>query len=172
MFFLLPSIFFISFFGCVNPPEPVLTKSESDTMQVVSFPQTYLALGDSYTIGQNVPESSRWPVQLRDSLVALGIELQKPEIVARTGWTTDELIEAIRKTPLADTFGMVSLLIGVNNQYRGYPIAKYETEFGRLLDTALGFAGEDLNCVLCCLYQTMELRRLRQAGIPPKSQKR
>jgi lysophospholipase L1-like esterase len=99
-----------------------------------------LALGDSYTIGEGVPEAERWPVQLVARLAANGIESAPPEIVARTGWTTDELAAAIDRARLAPPYDAVTLLIGVNNQYRGYPPDQYRREFGALLERAIGFA--------------------------------
>ena len=103
-------------------------------------PLSYLALGDSYTIGEKVAVDKRWPVQLVDSLNQKGIAVQEPEIIAKTGWTTDELIEAIDKADPARNYDLVSLLIGVNNQYRGYDFASYKKEFTQLLEQAIGFA--------------------------------
>ena len=100
----------------------------------------YLALGDSYTIGEGVPETGRWPVQLARLLRADGIPLCDPKIIARTGWTTDELDAAIDAVhPLAE-YDLVSLLIGVNNQYRGRGLDEYRLQFGGLLERAIGFA--------------------------------
>ncbi len=104
---------------------------------------TYLALGDSYTIGESVAENERWPVVLANELNTKGMEVAKPKIIARTGWATNELQEAIEKEEMNDTFGLVSLLIGVNNQYRGYPFEQYENEFVALLNTAIDFANGD-----------------------------
>ncbi|MFK7923217.1 MAG: SGNH/GDSL hydrolase family protein [Bacteroidia bacterium] len=104
---------------------------------------SYLALGDSYTIGQSVDETERWPVQLATKLNTEGTKILSPEIIARTGWTTDELQVAIEASALADTFDLVSLLIGVNNQYRGYDFDRYEKEFVALLDRAIAFAKGD-----------------------------
>jgi lysophospholipase L1-like esterase len=103
--------------------------------------RSYLALGDSYTIGESVPESERWSVQLAALLRQEGIPLNKPDIIARTGWTTAELAEAIRDSGNRKTYSMVSLLIGVNNQYRGQSAEIYRTEFTDLLKTATSFAG-------------------------------
>lgn len=104
---------------------------------------TYLALGDSYTIGESVAETERWPVQLVEALTAAGLTVEDPRIIARTGWTTDELQGAINAAEISESYSMVSLLIGVNNQYRGFNIAKYRTEFEELLVQSIGFAGED-----------------------------
>ncbi len=102
----------------------------------------YLALGDSYTIGEGAPAADRWPVQLAALARAQGLPLAEPDIVARTGWTTAELQAAIAASGNhRHDYGLVSLLIGVNNQYRGQSVALYRTEFRQLLATAVGYAG-------------------------------
>lgn len=103
---------------------------------------SYLALGDSYTIGEAVGEKERWPAQLVTRLNADGLKVEQPRIIATTGWTTDELLAAIEKANIEETYEMVSLLIGVNNQYRGYPLEQYSKEFEVLLKLAIKFAGE------------------------------
>lgn len=108
----------------------------------------YLALGDSYTIGEGVAPADRWPVQLAAMLRERGIAVQDPRIIARTGWTTDELSAAIDQADLRGPFGLVSLLIGVNNQYRGRTAEEYRGEFAGLLQRAIGFAGGDASRVL------------------------
>ena len=102
---------------------------------------SYLALGDSYTIGESVSPDRRWPVQLADTLRSLGYPVARPEIVAVTGWTTDELLTGIEEESLNEPYELVSLLIGVNNQYRGYDIDRYRTEFTELLNRSIRFAG-------------------------------
>ncbi len=103
---------------------------------------SYLALGDSYTIGENVEPAGRWPMQLAAALRADGIVIDDPRLVATTGWTTDELSTAIDAAePLGDGHALVSLLIGVNNQYRGRAVDEYAREFAVLLERAIGFAG-------------------------------
>lgn len=104
-------------------------------------PFTFLALGDSYTIGEAVAESERWPVQLATALLKRGISIADPNIIARTGWTTDELNTAIDKANPQGTFDLVTLLIGVNNQYRGRSAEEYRREFKALLQRAIDFAG-------------------------------
>lgn len=100
----------------------------------------YLALGDSYTIGEGVAESGRWPVQLARALRTDGIPVTDPRIIAQTGWTTGELDAAIDAAhPLAE-YDLVSLLIGVNNQYRGLGVDEYRAQFSALLERATGFA--------------------------------
>ncbi|MEP0547193.1 MAG: SGNH/GDSL hydrolase family protein [Rhodothermales bacterium] len=101
----------------------------------------YLALGDSYTIGEAVPPEMRWPVLLADSLRARGSAVGDPEIIAQTGWTTDELSAAIDKADPQGPYDLVTLLIGVNNQYRGGNLDVYRTEFRALLRRATVFAG-------------------------------
>src|SRR3546814_483690 len=108
----------------------------------------YLALGDSYTIGEGVPENGRWPVVLARALHAEGVALDDPLIIATTGWTTDELFAAIDAAEPLGTWDFVSLLIGVNNQYRGRSIENYLEEFEALLLRAIGFAGGRADRVL------------------------
>ena len=108
----------------------------------------YLALGDSYTIGEGVPEEGRWPVQLARTLRAEGIALADPRIIATTGWTTDELATAISVQEPVGEHDFVSLLIGVNNQYRGRDVDEYRVQFSTLLWRAIGFAGNRADRVL------------------------
>lgn len=115
----------------------------SKTSELMNTPPSlaYLALGDSYTIGESVNEFERWPQQLTATLRTRGIVIGDPTIIARTGWTTDELNDAIDKAELNGTYDVVSLLIGVNNQYRDRPAENYREEFRALLKRAIGFAG-------------------------------
>jgi lysophospholipase L1-like esterase len=108
----------------------------------------FLALGDSYTIGEGVDAQERWPAQLARRLRALGIAIGEPEVIARTGWTTDELAAAIRAEAPQPPHALVSLLIGVNNQYRGRPLEEYAAQFDALLATAIEQAGGDSGRVL------------------------
>lgn len=108
----------------------------------------FLALGDSYTVGEGVPVSERWPVQLAVILRGRGVAVREPEIIATTGWTTDELARAIDSAALVGPYGLVTLLIGVNNQYRGRGLEEYRAEFRALLQRAIGLAGEDARHVL------------------------
>lgn len=112
----------------------------------------FLALGDSYTIGEGVPEAGRWPVQLTALLRARGRALDAPRIIATTSWTTDELDAgidaALAAAPIPTDHALVSLLIGVNNQYRGRPLAEYELQFAALLERAIDFAGGEASRVL------------------------
>jgi lysophospholipase L1-like esterase len=101
----------------------------------------YLALGDSYTIGESVPADGRWPVQLARALRAEGTALADPRIIATTGWTTDELSSAMDMEEPLGQWQFVSLLVGVNNQYRGRTVADYRGEFQTLLARAIALAG-------------------------------
>lgn len=108
---------------------------------------TYLALGDSYTIGEQVPLKESFPYQTVQLLHKKNIEVADPVIIAVTGWTTDELATSIREHNIKDTFSFVTLLIGVNNQYRGRDIENYKHEFAQLLNQAIAFAGGIANHV-------------------------
>ena len=101
----------------------------------------FLALGDSYTIGEGVAPADRWPEQLIRLLASRGIRVAPPEIVATTGWTTDELEAGIDAAALQPPYDLVSLLIGVNNQYRGRTVEEYREEFRGLLERAIHLAG-------------------------------
>jgi lysophospholipase L1-like esterase len=115
------------------------------------LPIQYLALGDSYTIGESVEPHERWPNQLAGLLSPQlegsrrGVEVT---IVARTGWTTQELWEGIQAEKPESPYDLVSLLIGVNNQYRGYSLPEYRQQFVFLLNKAIGYAGDDPNRVI------------------------
>ena len=102
---------------------------------------TFLSLGDSYTIGESVSASDRWSVQLAGLLRRDSLDVADPDIIARTGWTTAELQDAIKSSGNQKTYALVSLMIGVNNQYRGQSQDRYRTEFRELLQTAVKFAG-------------------------------
>ena len=111
------------------------------------FDIRYLALGDSYTIGESVPENERWPIQLAGLLQADDVSTEVT-IIARTGWTTDELWKGIQAAEINPPYDLVSLLIGVNNQYRGLDIDEYREEFIFLLNKAIEYAGGDAKRVI------------------------
>jgi acyl-CoA thioesterase I len=132
----------LSLFLCLtltacNEPKPI----ESDYMIATgtALPSiSYLALGDSYTIGEAVDSTHRWPVQLADSLRRIHhLRVDEPQIVATTGWTTNELQHGIDKANLKDKYELISLLIGVNNQYRGYAFEQFEKEYEVLIKWAI-----------------------------------
>ena len=101
---------------------------------------SYLALGDSYTIGESVPPESRWPVQLARALRDEGVALDDPRIIANTGWTTDELEWGMDSAEPLGHFDFVSLLVGVNNQYRNRSAVGYGGELHNLLKRAIALA--------------------------------
>jgi len=108
----------------------------------------FLALGDSYTIGESVRESERWPVQLATRLREHGIAIDAPRIIATTGWTTDELSAAMDDSTFAPPYALVTLMIGVNNQYRCRDVQEYRTQFSTLLARAIQLAGGDASRVI------------------------
>lgn len=102
--------------------------------------QDYLALGDSYTIGESVLELERWPNQLAQELEGTSLGVDTVTIIAKTGWTTAELIEGIKISKNTNQYDLVSLLIGVNNQYRGQSIERFEKELVALIQTAIEYS--------------------------------
>ena len=102
---------------------------------------SYLALGDSYTIGESVAEDLRWPNQLVEQLNQKDKVFDRATIVAKTGWTTDELLEGMKNNNLKKRYDYVSLLIGVNNQYRGRSQENFKAEFTILLGKSIALAG-------------------------------
>jgi lysophospholipase L1-like esterase len=130
---------------------------ESRTMTMASI--KYLALGDSYTVGEGVETAESFPCQavkkLNETLTGTKdvpeitpLFFELPVVIAKTGWTTSELIDAINKADLKTTFAVVTLLIGVNNQYRGLAPEDYEREFEELASIVLGFVGNDPSRVI------------------------
>lgn len=101
---------------------------------------SYLALGDSYTIGEQVPYKENFPNTFKLMCKAYPFDFSDPVIIAQTGWTTDELAESIREHNIKEKFSIVTLLIGVNNQYRGRSVENYKIEFEQLLLQAIAFA--------------------------------
>ena len=124
---------------------------EKQDKQPVPFiePSAYLALGDSYTIGQSVEEKDRFPVLLTQDLNKRGNPYKPPKIIAKTGWTTDELKDAIIEENIDNNYDLVTLLIGVNNQYRGRDVEEFRVQFTELLDMAITFAkGQKENVIV------------------------
>ena len=109
--------------------------------------KTFLALGDSYTIGQNVAPADRWSVKLIEEIKGK-FNITKHDIIARTGWTTGNLISAINSSGNSSKYDLVSLLIGVNNQYQGRSLAEYRTEFVELLKVSTAFVSNDSKKVI------------------------
>ncbi|HPI09562.1 MAG TPA: SGNH/GDSL hydrolase family protein [Catalimonadaceae bacterium] len=110
---------------------------------------TYLALGDSYTIGESVPADQNFPAQLSQKLEKTSnLSCKKLKIIAKTGWTTDELQKGIQRAKPGSDFDLVTLLIGVNNQYRSYGQDQYKKEFSELLRQAISFASGNQSKVI------------------------
>ncbi|MDB5147599.1 MAG: Lysophospholipase [Mucilaginibacter sp.] len=123
-----------------NTPAPVSYNPPPKPVTVIQDTLTYLALGDSYTIGQSVPPDQAFPNQLANQLN--GFKINAPAIIARTGWTTDQLITAINDSNInGNTYDVVTLLIGVNDQYGGLSQENYRIKFEQVLNTAIKFAG-------------------------------
>jgi lysophospholipase L1-like esterase len=110
--------------------------------------KNYLALGDSYTIGEAVPVNEAFPFQTTILLKERNIQFNDPEIIAQTGWTTGDLLDALDNTPLKNkNYAFASLLIGVNNQYQHRSLDEYKSEFSELLDRAISYTGNIKNHV-------------------------
>jgi len=109
---------------------------------------TYLALGDSYTIGEAVPQNESYPYQLTNALNSNNFNVKPPTIIATTGWTTDDLIGAIARSNIhADKYDFVTLLIGVNDQYQHLSLDNYSIKFAQVLNLAITFANGDTSRV-------------------------
>lgn len=102
-----------------------------------------LCLGDSYTVGEGVEPTESWPHQLTAALRRDGVPVDSPEIIARTGWTTDELQSGLHAAAPRGPFALVTLMIGVNDQYRGRPVGEFRRRFRSLLAMAIRLAGEE-----------------------------
>jgi lysophospholipase L1-like esterase len=129
----IPLIMLITLtWGTTTAPVPISTAPAS---------AAYLALGDSYTIGESVSREDRYPVQAVQMLRADGQPCQDPEIIATTGWTTGDLLKALSTKTATTPYAIVTLLIGVNNQYQGLSRSEYRDEFSRLLERSIQLAG-------------------------------
>ena len=139
LFSLFLALVLVGPMGCARPQ--VAPATAGGVGPPGSAALTYLALGDSYTVGEGAAATDRWLAQLAGLLTAQGEAVAAPDYIARTGWTTAELQTAIGIAQPAATYSLVSLLIGVNNQYRSQSLAQYWPEFRALLRQAIGFAG-------------------------------
>jgi len=130
-------------FAIVLPALLSCSKSNmaTDTSTTDPSAKTFLALGDSYTIGESVNSEEKFPNQTVALLRSQGIKVNDPKIIATTGWTTKNLIDAINASALSSNYDIVTLLIGVNNQYQGRSIDEYKSEFILLLNRAIQYAG-------------------------------
>ena len=147
--YLFISLIVLTTLSCNNEVKNhAINANTSNKMEQEHDSLKYLALGDSYTIGESVETTLRYPVQIADSLKKRGYLVEPPEIIAVTGWTTSDLKAGIKAADPKGPYDLVSLLIGVNNQYRGMDINIYRTEFGELLDQSIHFAGNDTGRVI------------------------
>ncbi len=112
-----------------------------------SLPSSFLSLGDSYTIGESVGSSDRFPAQTTAILQSKGIAAGTPRYIAKTGWTTANLLDAVKNTTLLPKYELVTLLIGVNDQFQGLDTGSYRKRFTELLDKAIGLTGSRMNHV-------------------------
>ncbi len=133
------AVFFAAACGGAKPT-PVLAAAPAVPSEAL---MRFLALGDSYTIGESVATAERWPVQLAARMRDEGVYIENPHIIATTGWTTDELADALARKNPQGPFNLVTLLIGVNNQYRGRDLNEYRAQFAALLERAIALAGGD-----------------------------
>jgi len=130
---------FLFCIGCIH--EPDVTVVHSDTGDGAKNKLRFLALGDSYTIGESVKETERWPVLFSKSMNDNQILISSTDILARTGWTTANLLSNVYSFKPAENYDLVSLMIGVNNQYQGLPIDQYRNEFHLLLLESIKYTG-------------------------------
>ncbi|MEP6615994.1 MAG: SGNH/GDSL hydrolase family protein [Ginsengibacter sp.] len=140
--FYIISIILLILFGVSCWSENTISKTQlkPDTA-MPGRSNTFLALGDSYTIGESVAAGENFPNQTVHILRAHHMRLSDPDIIATTGWTTNDLLNALKVTPPRHKYSYVSLLIGVNNQYQHKSISEYSNEFNSLLDSAIKYAG-------------------------------
>jgi len=135
-------LFFCSVLTFIVILQPIFTMSSNYETNKSMNSSTYLALGDSYTIGEGVSERDTWPYQLINRLNKNDFSFQLPKIIAKTGWRTDQLIKAVEEENLSVKFDLVSLLIGVNNQFQGKDIDQFKTDFRTLLNTSIGLCSK------------------------------
>ncbi len=136
---ILIVLFAIGVMGCASTTN--IKPEDQSTMSKEK--RTYLALGDSYTIGTAIAFPDNFPNQLVDSIADKTQYEVDAKIIAQNGWRTDDLQRGIKRTDLEDKYDLVSLLIGVNNQYQGLPLADFEKDFRSLLDSALKYSGDE-----------------------------
>ena len=132
----------------------------------------FLALGDSYTIGEGAAQSDRWPVQLARALRSRGARIAEPEIIAKTGWTAGELNDAIAAAAPQGPYALVTLLAGVNNQYRGMIQASFRAQFKAVLQRAVGLADHTPQRVIVVSIPDWGVTRWNASRKTPRSSAR
>lgn len=138
----LAMMILLGIFACSKKDMTIITSTP-----VPAGTKSYLALGDSYTIGQSVDPTQRFPALTQNLLSSYGINMATPDYIATTGWTTADLLNAINNANLRTDYSVVTLLIGVNNQYQGKSLEEYKSQFNTLLQDAIKFASNDKNRV-------------------------
>ncbi len=138
--FLFFSIIFLFLLSCSKKND---NSAKQPPVAMDTIHKTYLALGDSYTIGESVDETDRFPAQTAQLLRQQNIDVTNPDIIAVTGWTTANLLNALNDNSPGKNYSIVSLLIGVNNQYQGRSLDEYKNEFTELLSRAITYAGNN-----------------------------
>jgi len=137
-----------AFSGCTKKPGAAPSITNNNTNMTATDTLSYLALGDSYTIGEAVSPDESYPYQLAGALNSSSVHVAAPAIIATTGWTTDNLIAAISRSDIhAKKYDFVTLLIGVNDQYQHLSQDNYRTKFAEVLNTAITFANADTSRV-------------------------
>lgn len=158
---MLPFLFIaLILAACKDPVQPTIPEKTAV--------QTILTLGDSYTIGQSVAINERWPNQLVQQLRAKEFEIADPVIIARTGWTTINLLQAIEAAQLSPPYNLVTLLIGVNDQYQGRNLESYQQGFTNLLNKAIALAGNHPSRVIVLSIPDYSVTPYGQAFNPEK----
>jgi acyl-CoA thioesterase I len=143
---LLAILFFaLIMTACLTDSKSIFESENQPLHQLNSL--RVLALGDSYTIGQSVAEKENWPNQLSDSLRHNHTPVKELHIIARTGWTTGNLLNAVNSQSFNYSYDLVGLLIGVNNQFQGRSLSEYEEQFRQLLDIAIALADSQVHRV-------------------------
>jgi lysophospholipase L1-like esterase len=126
--------------GCSKPPIAIISAMDS-------LSHSFLALGDSYTIGESVGNTERFPAQTANMLRTMDIRMDSPQYIAQTGWTSEDLQNAVKKANLLSEYTVVSLLIGVNDQFQGLDTGAYRKRFTQLLEQAIRLTGNRANHV-------------------------
>lgn len=164
--FLQLSILFLLLSGCNGDVKNAETSGTPPEIESIS----YLALGDSYTIGTGINPEQSWPYQLRDSLLTRDFSIEETKIIAVNGWTTSDLKNGIIETKPDSTYDLVSLLIGVNNQYQSLEVDLYRTEFRELLEQAIALAGSDTENVFVVSIPNYGVTPFAESRNPDKIQ--
>lgn len=158
LFFPTLILVFLFLSNCNNE----IKQSNSPVIEPVS----YLALGDSYTIGTGIDEKKNWPNQLAEALLSKNLTVDTTQVIAVNGWTTTDLKNGITETSPDSSFDLVSLLIGVNNQYQGLDIELYRTEFRELIEQSIVFAKGDTSRVFVVSIPNYGVTPFGQYGDP------